>query len=403
MNSTFLEKKADVIIIGGGPVGLVAALKLTLSGISVIVIEISDKPYAEPRASTFHPPTLDLLDQLDISSKLIENGRKSKKWQFSFFNSENKVVFDLGILSNDTNHPYRLQCEQINLIKIASTILLKKNSESISYNTKAISISENTQTVSVNAIKGEENITFSGKWLIGADGANSMVRKHLNVKFEGKTYPSSSVSINTTFPFHNFINNLYGVNYFWSEEWSFSMFRTKSFWRVGYSPQKNVSDKEALNNQNIQDQLSKIVEVEKHFGIQSAVIYRIHKRIVKSFRKGRIILAGDSAHLNSPSGGFGMNGGIHDAFNLCEKLIKIFNGSNDSLLDLYSRQRKYAAVSDIQETSDQNYKKHREKDHKKRLEALSELKKITEDKEEYLKYLRKTSLITSLKNASKIN
>ena len=84
MNSTFLEKKADVIIIGGGPVGLVAALKLTLSGISVIVIEISDKPYAEPRASTFHPPTLDLLDQLDISSKLIENGRKSKKWQFSF-------------------------------------------------------------------------------------------------------------------------------------------------------------------------------------------------------------------------------------------------------------------------------------------------------------------------------
>ena len=86
MNSTFLEKKADVIIIGGGPVGLVAALKLTLSGISVIVIEISDKPYAEPRASTFHPPTLDLLDQLDISSKLIENGRKSKKWQFSFFN-----------------------------------------------------------------------------------------------------------------------------------------------------------------------------------------------------------------------------------------------------------------------------------------------------------------------------
>ena len=403
MNNTFLEKKADVIIIGGGPVGLVTALKLTLSGISVIVIEISDKPYAEPRASTFHPPTLDLLDQLGISSKLIEKGRKSKKWQFSFFNSENKVVFDLGILSNDTNHPYRLQCEQINLIKIASTILLKKNSESISYNTRAITISENTQSVSVKAIKGGENITFSGKWLVGADGANSMARKHINVKFEGKTYPSSSVSINTTFPFHDYINNLYGVNYFWSEDWSFSMFRTKSFWRVGYSPQKNLSDKEALNDKNIQDQLSKIVQIENRFGIQSAVIYRIHKRIVKSFRKGRVILAGDSAHLNSPSGGFGMNGGIHDAFNLCDKLIRIFNGSSDNLLDLYSRQRKYAAVSDIQETSDQNYKKHREKNHKKRLEALNELKKIKENKEEYLKYLRKTSLISSLKDASRIN
>ncbi|MAI05761.1 MAG: hypothetical protein CBC47_01160, partial [Alphaproteobacteria bacterium TMED87] len=159
----------------------------------------------------------------------------------------------------------------------------------------------------------------------------------------------------------------------------------------------------ALDKRNIQKQLLRIVPEKKSFDIQSAVIYKIHKRIVKSFRQGKIILAGDSAHLNSPSGGFGMNGGIHDAFNLCDKLIKIFNGSNDNLLDLYSRQRKYAAISDIQETSDQNYKKHREKDHKKRLEALKELQKIVENKDEHLKYLRKTSLITSLENASKID
>ena len=87
MNNTFLEKKADVIIIGGGPVGLITALKLTLSGISVIVIEMSDKPYAEPRASTFHPPTLDLLDELGISKTLIENGRKSRNWLFRRWNN----------------------------------------------------------------------------------------------------------------------------------------------------------------------------------------------------------------------------------------------------------------------------------------------------------------------------
>ena len=403
MNNTFLEKKADVIIIGGGPVGLITALKLTLSGISVIVIEMSDKPYSEPRASTFHPPTLDLLDELGISKTLIENGRKSSKWQFSFFNSNERAVFDLSILSKDTNHPYRLQCEQINLVKTASNILLKENFESISYNTKAIGIKEDKKKVLVNAKRGEDNIIFSGKWLIGADGANSIVRKHLDIKFDGKTYPTSSMSINSPFPFHNFINNLYGVNYFWAEDWSFSMFRTKSFWRVGYSPQNYNSDGDALNKINIQKQLSRIVPEKNSFDIQSAVIYKIHKRIVKSFREGKIILAGDSAHLNSPSGGFGMNGGIHDAFNLCDKLIKIFNGSNDSLLDLYSRQRKYAAISDIQETSDQNYKKHREKDHKKRLETLKELQKIVENKDEHLEYLRKTSLITSLKNASKID
>ena len=87
MNTISSQKKAEVIIIGGGPVGLVTALKLTAAGISVIVIEKSNEPYAEPRASTFHPPTLDLLDELNITDKLLSSGRKSNKWQFSFFNS----------------------------------------------------------------------------------------------------------------------------------------------------------------------------------------------------------------------------------------------------------------------------------------------------------------------------
>ena len=403
MNTISSQKKAEVIIIGGGPVGLVTALKLTAAGISVIVIEKSNEPYAEPRASTFHPPTLDLLDELNITDKLLSSGRKSNKWQFSFFNSNESAVFNLDLLSKETNHPYRLQCEQINLVQEASKQLMNLNRDSLFYNTHALNISHKENEVTVVAEREGEKLFFSGKWLIGSDGANSIVRKSLNIQFKGDTYPTSSISINSSFPFHEFLTNLYGVNYFWANDWSFSMFRTKLFWRIGYSPSGNLSDQDAVNKDNVHKQLSKIVPNIDNFKIQSAVVYKIHKRLVKSFRKGRILLAGDAAHLNSPSGGFGMNGGIHDAFNLSEKLIKVFNGSDTKLLDLYSKQRKHAASEDIQKTSDSNYKKHREKDDKERLRALKELQSISKNKKKCIEYLRQTSLISSLVNASKVN
>ena len=114
-------------------------------------------------------------------------------------------------------------------------------------------------------------------------------------------------------------------------------------------------------------------------------------------------LAGDAAHLNSPSGGMGMNGGLHDANNLTEKLNKIWNGDDLSLLDLYSRQRKPIAERQIIKQADQNRKRMTEKDPTKRRKALAEMRAITENPVKCKSFLMKTSMIEGLREANLIN
>ena len=180
------------------------------------------------------------------------------------------------------------------------------------------------------------------------------------------------------------------------------MFRTKQMWRVGYSPPIDITDEDALAEDSIQAHLNRITPGAGPFEIFTARLYRIHRRLVDRMRIGRILLAGDAAHLNSPSGGFGMNGGVHDAFNLTDKLIRVWHGEGDALLDLYSRQRRFAAHSEIQSTSDANYKRHRERDPKKRRIVLKEMQEIANNEEKLYAFVRATSLMDSLERANAI-
>jgi 3-(3-hydroxy-phenyl)propionate hydroxylase len=130
--------------------------------------------------------------------------------------------------------------------------------------------------------------------------------------------------------------------------------------------------------------------------------YRIHQRVVDRYRVGRVILAGDAAHVNSPSGGMGMNGGIHDAFNLASKVERVLRGADDRLLDLYERQRRPVALEQILAQSGRNRARMQERDREKRLAALRELQAIAADPERCLKHLLRTSMIEGLRQAEAI-
>lgn len=390
----------SVVIIGGGPVGLVAALALKRAGFNVTVLEKATELHAEPRASTFHAPTLELLDRLGLTARLLDEGRPAPQWQYQIAETGERVVFDYGVIADLTPYPFRLQCEQFRLVRAAGEALEREAPGTVRFGAEASSITQDADGVTVHFRQTDRLETLRSDWAIAADGASSMVRTALGIGFEGETYPAVSFTVGISYPFDTALKTLVGVNYFWSDHGPFSMFHTKSMWRVGWSPPPGATDEETLSDDVVQAKLAKIHPAGAPYQLHLARVYRVHKRVADTFDLGRIFLTGDAAHLNSPSGGFGLNGGVHDAFELATALTSVADGGPRDLLARYTRRRRSAAIEDVHATSDANYKRHREKDPAKRRELLRELQAIAADPDRHRAFLLDNSLINSWRRSS---
>ncbi len=392
-----------VIIVGGGPVGLVAALRLARLGFPVTVLERATTFHAEPRASTFQAPSLELMEELGLTHRLIEEGRLAPLWQYRIFETGECAVFDYGQIADETRYPYRLQCEQFRLVQAAGDALLAMAPESVVFGAEVTEVRQDPSGVTAFYRINNRIEEARGAWLIGADGATSVVRAGLGTGFPGETYPAVSFTVGTAFDFEKHMSGLLGVNYFWSDHGPFSMFHTRDRWRIGWSPPPGATDEEALSDDLVQAKLAQICPAGAPFDLHLARVYRVHRRVADTFNVGRVFLAGDAAHLNSPAGGFGLNGGIHDAFALTDAMTAVANGGDAALFDRYTRRRRSAAIEDIHATSDANYKRHREKDPAKRLELLSGLQAIIADRDRHRAFLLDNSLINSLRRSSQMS
>ncbi len=132
--------------------------------------------------------------------------------------------------------------------------------------------------------------------------------------------------------------------------------------------------------------------------------YVVHQRVAASFRVGRVVLAGDAAHLNSPIGAMGMNSGIHDAVNLATSMLRVLEGGQDvSALDRYVRQRRHVAVEHVQSATIANKKNMEQRDPETRRKYREEMQRASEDPVLAKKFLMRTSLIDSLRDAAMID
>jgi 3-(3-hydroxy-phenyl)propionate hydroxylase len=228
------------------------------------------------------------------------------------------------------------------------------------------------------------------------------VRRSLGVEFEGFTYAELFWIASTDFPFEKTLTDIAHVNYIADPlEW-LVLLRVPGLWRV-LVPAPEKSDKEQLlSDEHMQSMLQRVVARPEPYHIAHRSIYHVHQRVAKSFRRGRVLLAGDAAHVNNPLGGMGMNGGIQDAFNLADKLKAIYAGADDRLLDRYDRQRRTVAVEAVQQQTHRNQQIISERDPETRKKSLDAMREVAADPNSAREYMLRSSMIASMRRAAEI-
>ena len=391
-----------VIVVGAGPVGLVAAVSLIENNIPVIVLEASADLAVDLRASTFHPPTLEFLDKLNLADDLISRGIKCPFWQFRDRKKGEIATFDLGLLKDYTNHPYRLQAEQWKLTEAARKRLDESDLAQLITDISVISIDQNSDFVTVHAKRktGEKEV-YQTRFLIGADGARSTIRAETKVGFPGLTIPEIFLSLSTTFRYDQAIEGLADISYISDPDEWLVLLRTPTLWRVLFPTDPSLSDTEIVDADRVEERMQNLLPGEP-YEIKHKTAYRVHERVADKYVHGRVFLAGDAAHLNNPLGGMGMNGGIHDAINLTDKLTEVWRGAPVSLMDRYERQRRKVAIETVQAQALRNRTVLNEKDPAKRDAYHNELRQIVSDKVKHTEYVLKSSMIQSLRDLESV-
>ena len=392
-----------VLIVGAGPTGLVCALSLAKQGIDVEVYEkLPDRAY-DLRASTIHPPTMEMLADLGVIDELIDQGLTSEFWQFRDRKTGPVAVFDMSLMKDDVKYPFRLQCEQFKVTAQLLLALKQFTNATIHFNHAAQSVKQDAYEVTLTLDHHGELVHAKGKYLIASDGASSVIRHCLNINFEGYTFPERFLILSTPYEFKEVMPDLSISNYISDPDEWLVMLRVKEFWRVLFPTIPGQDEKDIMNPKNLQRLLNNISQLDRDLEIAHQTLYHVHQRVATNYRVGRVLLAGDAAHINNPLGGMGMNGGIHDAVNLSEKLTRVMNGTDDSLLDQYTRQRRAVAIDYVQQWTVRNREIMKEKDPLVRKNNLDELRNLSKNKDLTIKYLRKTSMLASLEMAQSID
>lgn len=392
-----------VLIVGGGPVGLVAAACLVAEGIPITLIEAQQNVADDLRASTFHPPTLDFLARLGVTAQLIEQGLICRYWQFRDRRRGAIATFDLAELHSETAFPYRVQCEQWKLAKLLRARLEACSGATLLYGARAITVKQDADKVILTAERSDGTTEqFTGRYLVGADGARSTVRSQSGIAFEGMTIPELFLSLSTTFPYHDTIADLANINYIADPDEWLVLLRTPSLWRVLMPTDPTESDAAMMADEQIQQRLQSVLASPKRYEVVHKTAYRVHERVAERYVLGRILLAGDAAHVNNPLGGMGMNGGIHDAVNLSEKLVAVLRGADPSLLGRYERQRRKVAIDTVQAQALRNRIDLSERDPGKRQAFYDRVRATAEDPVKHRDYLMRSSMIASLREVETV-
>ena len=395
-----------ILISGGGPVGLLCAWLLGRRGLPVVVFDDNSELQNDPRAATTHPATLDLLEEGGLADDMARVGLVAPIFQFWDRPSGQLVAeFDHAILKDETRHPFVVQCEQFKTAKLLLERLRGLSNVEVKFSHEVIDVSQNADSVSIE-VRGPDGVSrHTGAYLIGADGGRSIVRKQCGIAFEGFTWPERFIVFTTPYDFET--NRGYCPRSYFADPGSWcNCFKVSAdgppgLWRTVFPTDASQQEADLTSDTAVQALMQKFFPSSEPYEVVHRNLYVTHQRVAATFRAGRVLLAGDAAHVNNPIGGMGLNGGIQDAANLCEKLAKVMlDGAPERLLDLYNLQRRTVAIEFVQEQSIANKKRLEASDPEVRRRNLDELRQMAADQERARAFLLRTAMIASQRRAA---
>ncbi|KAK5936690.1 hypothetical protein PMZ80_011061 [Knufia obscura] len=336
-------KRYDVCIVGAGPVGTYLTVMLAHAGLNVIAVDSLVKLADEPRAFTHMPFMFKEFEKAGI----LEQMRELSKFRgdaISYRRTKDQQVIER--LAPIPNRPLPLAVPQRNLTELLIDKLNEFPNGELRFGHRVVNVEQKSDDISVTleVVQTNETSTLQCKYLVGADGAKSTIRKFMGIRYEGTTLPFKLIAADVVFPFEKYGFN--GANFMLDPE-NFGMIaltseneRKETIWRVSIGFPIESSDDEIVKA--LPDKFQRLLEDLKpgQYTLLKAQPYEAHQFCTPTMKKGRTMLIGDSAHLCNPYSGQLLACGIFDASSLSQCLVSVIqHGAPESLLDEWNEDR----------------------------------------------------------------
>ncbi len=393
-----------VVVVGGGPVGLVAALSLAHRGIASVVLETgSDDVRSEWRGSTLHPPTMEILDHLGLAQQIVPGATRVSALQYRDLEVDEVAAFDYSVLESLSPFPSRWQFEQYKLVRILRSAAAEHADVDVRYGHTVTGLADDGDGVTLEVATPDGPTTIRTPWVVAADGSHSSVRKLLGIEFPGWTYPHQSLVVATPFAFEDHIEGLSEVGYWSGPRGRLSLIRTPDIWRAALSTDTAVDDDTDDHDATrphpaylaaMGDLLGReCAPGEGPLELRQHQLYRSHQRVAATFMSGRCVLIGDAAHLSSTTGGMGLNSGVHDAWELAPALAEALRTGEGTAVRTCAERRRDMAIDVIQPTTTDARAAADVGDLEGRRARILRLRELAGNEETAREFLRGTSMI----------
>jgi len=333
----------DVIIVGGGPTGFINALGLAQAGIRVTIIEAESAINSSPRAAVYFWSVLSGLEQLDILAEAESIGFAKQDYTYIVARTGERVSYSMSVLESHTPRPYNLHLGQHKLAEIAMHRLHAFPNATVRFGTRLQSLQQDAEGVTLTVRTDQAGETLRAKWVIGADGAGSTVRQLPGLSFDGMTWPERFVATNVYYDFerHGYARSTFVIDD--QHGAIIALLDNEGLWRCTYMEDAALSEETYL--ERVPAAFAQVLPGQGPYRLDRASPYRMHQRSAPRYRVGRVVLAGDAAHVTNPTGGLGLTSGLFDSFALYPALAAIvLEGTDEIVLDRYSDARRDAFV-----------------------------------------------------------